>query len=141
LINYVSPDVMGFTPRVNEWVARYCSAAPDRLIPFGSVNPRFTTAPADETERILDLGIRGLKIHPPHQLFDVNDYRTGGAGGGIGEAFRGAEERRCPVMIHPGTSVFPGARNAHADPMPADDVGVDFPRLDVILAHAGRPIH
>jgi predicted TIM-barrel fold metal-dependent hydrolase len=44
-------------------------------------------------------------------------------------------------MIHTGTSVFPGARNAYADPMPADDIGVDFPKLRVILAHAGRPLH
>jgi len=43
-------------------------------------------------------------------------------------------------MIHTGTSVFPGARNVHADPLPADDVAVDFPRLTLILAHAGRPL-
>lgn len=141
IINYVSPDVMGFTAEVNDWCARYCAEAPDRLIAFGSVHPRFTDDPAGETERVLDLGIRGLKIHPPHQLFDVNDYRTGGPGAGIGEVFRVAEERGVPVMIHTGTSVFPGARNVHADPMPADDVGVDFPRLRVILAHAGRPLH
>ena len=140
LINYVAPDVMGFTGEVNEWGARYAAAAPDRLIPFGSVNPRFISDPAGETERVLDLGIRALKVHPPHQLFAVNEYRTGGAGAGIGEVFRVAEERGVPVMIHTGTSVFPGARNAYADPMPADDVGVDFPRLRVILAHAGRPM-
>jgi predicted TIM-barrel fold metal-dependent hydrolase len=132
LINYVAPDVMGFT---------YAAAAPDRLIAFGSVNPRFTNDPAGETRRVLDLGIRGLKVHPPHQLFAVNDYRTGGPGAGIGDVFRIAEERGVPVMIHTGTSVFPGARNVYADPMPADDVGVDFPKLRVILAHAGRPLH
>ena len=141
LINYVAPDVMGFTAEVNDWCARYAAAAPDRLIPFGSVNPRFTDDPAGETRRVLDLGIRALKIHPPHQLFAVNAYRTGGPGAGIGEVFRVAEERNVPLMIHTGTSVFPGARNAYADPMPADDVGVDFPRLRVILAHAGRPLH
>jgi predicted TIM-barrel fold metal-dependent hydrolase len=141
LINYVAPDVMGFTPEVNDWCARYASEAPDRLIPFGSVNPRFTKDPAGEARRVFDLGIRGLKIHPPHQLFAVNDYRTGGPGAGIGDVLRVAEERGVPVMIHTGTSVFPGARNAFADPMPADDVGVDFPGLRVILAHAGRPLH
>ena len=140
LINYVAPDVMGFTAEVNDWCARYAAAAPDRLIPFGSINPRFTGDPAGETQRVLDLGIRGLKIHPPHQLFNVNDYRTGGPGSGIGEVYRIAEERGVPVMIHTGTSVFPGARNVFADPMPADDVGVDFPKLRVILAHAGRPM-
>jgi uncharacterized protein len=141
LINYVAPDVMGFTAEVNDWCARYAATAPDRLIAFGSVNPRFTKDPAGETRRVLDLGIRGLKIHPPHQLFAVNDYRTNGPGAGVGEVFRVAEERGVPVMIHTGTSVFPGARNVYADPMPADDVGVDFPKLRVILAHAGRPIH
>src|SRR5262245_29143358 len=141
IINYVAPDVMGFTAAVNAWCARYASAAPDRLIPFGSVNPRFTDDPAGETRRVLDLGIRGLKIHPPHQLFDVNAYRTGAVGAGIGEVLAVAEERGVPVMIHTGTSIFPGARNVFADPMPADDVGVDFPKLRVILAHAGRPLH
>jgi predicted TIM-barrel fold metal-dependent hydrolase len=141
LINYVSPDVMGFTPEVNDWCARYAGSAPDRLVAFGSVTPRFTSDPAGETRRVLDLGIRALKIHPPHQLFAVNEYRTGGPGAGIGEVFRVAEERNVPVMIHTGTSVFPGARNVYADPMPADDVGVDFPKLRVILAHAGRPLH
>ena len=141
IINYVSPDVMGFTPDVNDWCARYCAAAPDRLLGFGSVHPRFTRRPAEETERVLDLGLRGLKVHPPHQLFHVNEYRTGGPGAGIGEVFRVAEARGVPVMIHTGTSVFPGARNVYADPMPADDVGVDFPKLRVILAHAGRPLH
>jgi len=141
IINYVAPDVMGFTAEVNDWCARYCAAAPDRLIAFGSVNPRFTADPAGETRRILDLGIRGIKIHPPHQLVQVNAYRDGGPGAGIGEVLRVAEERSIPVMIHTGTSVFPGARNTYADPMPADDVGIDFPNLKVILAHAGRPLH
>ncbi len=141
LINYTSPDLMGFTADVNDWCVRYCSEAPDRLIPFGSVHPRFTTDPAGETHRLLDLGIRGLKVHPPHQLIQVNEYRTGGPGQGIGEVYRVAEERGIPVMIHTGTSVFPGARNVYADPMPADDVAIDFPKLTLILAHAGRPLH
>ncbi len=141
LINYPSPDLMGFTAEVNAWCVRYCAEAPDRLIPFGSVHPRFTSDPAGETERILDLGVRGLKVHPPHQLFQVNAYRAGGPGEGIGEVYRVAQERRIPVMIHTGTSVFPGARNVYADPMPADDVAVDFPDLPLILAHAGRPLH
>jgi predicted TIM-barrel fold metal-dependent hydrolase len=141
LINYPSPDLMGFPTAVNEWCARYCAAAPERLIAFGSVHPRFERDPAGETHRILDLGIRGLKVHPPHQLFAPNAYRTGGPGEGIGDVYRVAEERGVPVMIHTGTSVFPGARNVYADPMPADDVAVDFPRLNLILAHAGRPLH
>ncbi len=43
-------------------------------------------------------------------------------------------------MIHTGTSVFPGARSRLGDPMHCDDVAVDFPRLPLVLAHAGRPL-
>lgn len=141
VINYVAPEVMGFTPEVNAWAARYCGAAPDRLLAFGSVHPAFAADPAAEAHRLLDSGIRGLKVHPPHQLFPANAYRTGGPGARIGEVYRVAEERGVPVMVHTGTSVFPGARNVHADPMPCDDVAVDFPGLTLLLAHAGRPLH
>ena len=141
VINYVAPDVMGFTPEVNAWAVKYCGEAPDRLVAFGSVHPDLVKDPAAEAERLLDSGIRGFKVHPPHQRFPPNAYRTGGPGAGIGEVYRVAEERGVPVMVHTGTSVFPGARNVFADPMPCDDVAVDFPRLNLILAHAGRPLH
>src|SRR6185503_19671418 len=39
VINYVAPEVMGFTPEVNAWAARYCEEAPERLLAFGSVHP------------------------------------------------------------------------------------------------------
>ena len=93
LINYPSPDLMGFTEEVNDWCARYCAEAPDRLVPFGSVHPRFAKDARAGTHRILDLGIRGLKVHPPHQLFQANDYRTGGPGRAIEEVYKVAEER------------------------------------------------
>src|SRR6266849_4071341 len=69
LINYVAPDIIGFTPEVNDWSAN-----------------------------------------------------------------------NLPVMIHTGTSIFPGARNLHAQPMLCDDVCIDYPNLVVILAHGGRPL-
>ncbi len=55
LINYVSPDIMGFTPNVNDWIARYCRVAPDRLLAFGSVHPRTVADPGAEVDRIAKL--------------------------------------------------------------------------------------
>src|SRR5215813_12459033 len=65
LINYVAPDLMGFTPAVNDYSAAIARAAPDRLIPFGSVHPRYAADPGAEVRRLRDLGIRALKVHPP----------------------------------------------------------------------------
>jgi predicted TIM-barrel fold metal-dependent hydrolase len=140
LINYVSPDVMGFTERVNEFVAAYAGHAPDRLIPFGSVHPRFTRDPGGEVHRIADLGVRALKIHPPHQLLAPNSYRDGGDCPGLAAIYEQAIDRKLPIMIHTGTSVFPGARNKYGDPMAIDDVAVDYPELTLIMAHGGRPL-
>ncbi|HEV7485444.1 MAG TPA: hypothetical protein VGQ65_07145, partial [Thermoanaerobaculia bacterium] len=37
-INYVSPDVMGFTRETNDWIADFTRDHRDRLLPVGSVN-------------------------------------------------------------------------------------------------------
>jgi hypothetical protein len=138
LINYVSPDVIGFTPEVNDWVARYCSVAPKRLLAFGSVHPRYVRDAAAEVDRLKAIGIRGLKVHPSHQLFAPNAYRDGL--GPLAALYDRAQANALPVMIHTGTSIFPGARNLYAQPMLVDDVAVDYPELVMILAHGGRPL-
>lgn len=138
-INYVSPDVMGFQRDVNDWIANFTKDHRDRLLPVGSVNPLHELDVRGEIRRVLDLGIRMIKIHPPHQLFAPNGYR--GELWQLAEIYRECEERGVPVMFHTGTSVFPRARNVFADPMPIDDVALDFPKLPIILAHAGRPMY
>ena len=57
----------------------------------------------------------------------------------LAEIYRECEERGVPVMFHTGTSIFPKARNVFADPMPIDDVAVDFPELKIVLAHPSFP--
>ena len=138
LINYVSPEVIGFTPDVNDWIARYCTANPRRLLAFGSVHPKYVPNAGAEVDRLAKIGIRGLKVHPSHQLFAPNAYRDGF--GPLAAMYERAQAVGLPVMIHTGTSIFPGARNLYAQPLLADDVSVDFPDLVVILAHGGRPL-
>jgi predicted TIM-barrel fold metal-dependent hydrolase len=138
LISYVSPDVIGFPPEVNDWIARYCAVAPGRLIAFGSVHPKYVRDAAAEVDRLASIGIRALKVHPSHQLFAPNAYRDGL--GPLAAVYERAQALGLPVMIHTGTSIFPGARNAYAQPILADDLGVDYPDLVVILAHGGRPL-
>ncbi|MEO8034327.1 MAG: amidohydrolase family protein [Acidobacteriota bacterium] len=138
-INYVSPDVMGFTREVNDWIANFTKGHRDRLVPVGSVNPLHEIDVRSEIRRVLDLGIGLIKIHPPHQLFSPNGYRS--ELWQLAEIYRECEERGVPVMFHTGTSIFPKARNVFADPMPIDDVAIDFPQLPIILAHSGRPLY
>ncbi len=138
LINYVSPDLMGFTSGVNDFVAKYVKEDPKRLIPCGSVHPRHSKDVQRDMEDIVRMGIRMIKVHPPHQLLYPNDYLNGVKE--LAVIYRVAEANGIPVMIHTGTSIFPGARNKYGNPIYVDDVAVDFPKLNILLAHGGRPL-
>jgi predicted TIM-barrel fold metal-dependent hydrolase len=138
LVNYPSPDLMGFSHRVNEYVAEYCAHAPDRLVPMGGVHPRFAEDAAAEVRRAAELGVRALKVHPPHMRVAPNAYLDGLDA--LRALYEEAQRLRLPVMIHTGTSIFPGARSRLGEPMGVDDVAVDFPELTIVIAHGGRPL-
>ena len=142
LVNYVAPEVMGFTEDVNGWIARFCRGREERLFAVGAVHPALTSDPRGDVDRLADLGVRALKVHPPHMLFHANAYREGSGGlPALEGIYARAQELRLPVIVHTGTSIFKGARNTYADPMDLDDVGVDFPELRIVLAHGGRPLY
>jgi len=138
LVNYPSPDLIGFSARVNEYVAEYCQAAPDRLIPMGGVHPRFAEDAAAEVRRAAEMGVRALKVHPPHMAVAANAYLDGLDS--LRALYEEAQRLKLPVMIHTGTSIFQGARSRLGEPIAVDDVAVDFPDLTIILAHGGRPL-
>lgn len=138
LINYPSPDLMGFDDSTNDFSARYAEAAPERILPYGGVHARFTKDPEGDVDRLIAMGIRCLKIHPPHQMYPANAYTEGLDA--LGRIYRRCEERGLPVLIHTGTSIFPGARSKWGNPMEIDDVAIDFPKLTIVMAHGGRPL-
>ena len=139
LINYVSPNIMGFTEEVNEFISGFAKQDPFRLIAFGSINPQRKTGQENRIDELIDkLNLAGIKIHPSHQTVFPNDYLNGNES--LRYLYHRCEEKGIPVMFHTGTSIFVGARNRFADPIYVDDVAVDFPRLKIILAHGGRPL-
>jgi len=141
LINYVAPDTLGFTEKVNDFILEYVRGHEDRLIAYGGVHPRLggdAREAAKQVRTLHERGIRALKIHPSHQLVHANDHVRGNER--LAAIYATAEELRLPVMVHTGTSMFPSARNRFGNPMELDDVCVDYPGLKVIMAHGGRPL-
>jgi predicted TIM-barrel fold metal-dependent hydrolase len=139
MVNYPSPHIMGFTDDTNEFAARYAEADPARLLPYGGVDPVTSPDPVGAVHHLLELGVRVLKLHPPHQAFAANDYTRGLDA--LARIYATCEERGLPVLVHTGTSVFPGARSKYGNPMELDDVAIDFPDLRLIMAHGGRPLY
>ncbi|MGD0835927.1 MAG: amidohydrolase family protein [Polyangia bacterium] len=57
--------------KITDWSANIAS---DRIIPFASVHPDYS-APEREIERIVRLGLRGLKLHPQYMQCALDDAR------------------------------------------------------------------
>src|SRR5208282_583078 len=139
LINYVAPEVIGYTEAANTFVSEYVRANPERLIAVGGIRPDHPDPEREVVHLVEDLGIRALKLHPPQQLFRPNAYVDGELPG-LRVLYDVCSRHGLPVIFHTGTSVFPRARNRFADPLFLDDVAIDFPDLTIVLAHGGRPI-
>jgi predicted TIM-barrel fold metal-dependent hydrolase len=105
----------------NDRTLAYAERSGGKLIPF--VRLDLSEDPIDEATRCLDLGARGIKLHPRAQKFLLNDER-------LSPIFQLAAERNVPVLIHGGRGL----------PPIADDLArvVDrYPQAQLIVAHAG----
>jgi uncharacterized protein len=129
------------TPRLsNDEVVDFAQKNADIAIPFASINPTRGAEAVREARRLVNAGaVRGLKLHPPIQEFFPNDRIAYP----LYEVFA---EARLPVIFHTGHSGIGtgmrgggGIRLKYGNPMPIDDVAVDFPDMPIIMAHPSFP--
>ena len=123
-----SPKVTGIQP-VEDLLP--LTAHSDRMRLVANVNPHLHHPVEEELARQLDLGAVACKVHPVHAGFPVNDRA-------MYPAYALCQQAGIPLVVHCGTSTFPGSMNAYADPILLDDVLRDFRSLQVVLAHGGR---
>ena len=123
----------------NDEVIQFAHDNADVAIPFASVDPTRGPEAVREARRLIAEGARGLKLHPPLQQFSPNDPIAYP----LYEVFA---EAKLPVLFHTGHSGIGtgmpgggGIRLKYGNPMPIDDVAVDFPDLPIILAHPSFP--
>ncbi len=122
-----------YSPKVTGWqtVEDMAALTSARVKFAANVNPHLHHPIDEELRRQLDLGAVALKVHPVHGGFPVNDRA-------LYPAYEICQSVGIPLIVHCGTSTFPGALNQFGDPILLDDVLRDFRRLDVVLAHGGR---
>ena len=134
-------ETLSGRPQVsNDEVAAFAAENADIVIPFASLNPTRGGAVVREAKRLVESGaVRGLKLHPPLQQFWPNDRLAYP----LYEVFA---EARLPVLFHTGHSGIGtgmpgggGIRLKYGNPMPIDDVAVDFPDMPIVLAHPSFP--
>jgi uncharacterized protein len=105
----------------NDRTLAFAARSNGLMIPF--VRLALDENPIEEAVRCLDLGARGIKLHPRAQKFLLNDVR-------LAPVFELAAERRVPILIHGGRGLPPIAD--HLERL------VDaYPEAQLIIAHAG----
>lgn len=107
---------------INDFTLRQAAENPC-FIPFGTVHAAMDGL-MDEVERLLSLGVKGIKMHPDSQRFHIDDERLFP----MYEAIRG----RVPVLLHMGDH-----RYDYSHPIKLRRILDMFPGLDAIAAHFG----
>ncbi len=106
---------------INNYISECVSRYPDRLIGFGAMHPDFEDI-VGETERIVSLGLKGIKLHSDFQRFNLDEKRA--------YAIYEAAEGRLPILFHIGDP-----RYDYSAPERLMRVVKRFPKLTVIAAH------
>ena len=105
----------------NDRTLEHARRAEGRLVPF--VRLDLTERPVEEARRCIELGARGIKLHPRAQSFSLDDER-------LPPVFELAAERDIPILIHGGRGL----------PPIAEHLALLVRRYDgirIIIAHAG----
>lgn len=110
------------TTTINNFIKEECNKHPE-FLGFGTLHPDFEDI-EKETQRIIDLGLHGIKLHPDFQKFNIDDPK----------AYKIYEcaEGKLPLLIHMGDD-----RYEYSRPHRLAKVMSDFPKLQVIAAHFG----
>ena len=107
---------------INEFISSEVKKHPDLFTGFGTLHPESNDIEGD-FEYLLDLGLKGVKLHPDFQKFSLNSD----------EAFKIGEivsKKDVPMLIHCGDF-----RYNYSNPEQLKPFLEEFPNLTVIGAH------
>lgn len=109
---------------INNYLMGVVSQHPHRLIGFGTLHPEHPDC-RGELERILAGGLKGVKLHPDFQRFELDSPKALAL-------FRHMAELQIPLLSHVGDT-----RYSFSDPWRLARVMDAVPALKVIAAHFG----
>lgn len=110
------------TSSINDFIIEECKAHPE-FIGFGTLHPDVDNID-DEIEKIIKSDLKGIKIHPDFQKFNIDDEKAYT----IYEKIAG----ELPILVHMGDD-----RYEYSRPHKLLKVMKDIPELEVFAAHFG----
>jgi uncharacterized protein len=109
----------------NKWLAGELKGR-DRLCGFGTIDPRREDL-REQVWQAHHLGLKGLKLHPNAQHFDICSPR-------IMEAYAAAQDLNLFITFHSGVHQ---SRLSDTNVLKFDEVAWNFPRLKFSMEHVG----
>jgi predicted TIM-barrel fold metal-dependent hydrolase len=115
----------------NDKVASYINDYPDRLIGFAAIDPRRGKEATRELDRCIEeLGFKGVKLWPLTGFYPDNRK--------FYPFYKRVEELGATILCH--TGMGPSKTYLKYNrPMYVDTIAVDFPNINIIMAHMGDP--
>jgi len=109
---------------INSFIASEVAANPKVFFGFGALHPESEDLEGD-VSHLVELGLRGVKLHPDIQAFRLDDPKSM-------RLFGLCQKEKLPVLIHTGDH-----RYDYSNPNRLIPVLKEFPDLTVIGAHLG----
>jgi predicted TIM-barrel fold metal-dependent hydrolase len=133
-------SLMGRRRVPNEEVCEAARANADMMIAFASIDPHKGRMGAREARRLIEQdGVRGFKFHPTAQGFLPYDRMAW-------PLYEVIAEHKLPAIFHSGHSGIGagmrcggGLRLQNSNPMLLEDVAMDFPDIEIVIAHPSWP--
>jgi predicted TIM-barrel fold metal-dependent hydrolase len=117
----------------NEDIARMMNKFPEKLIGFSSVDPRRKDAVQVLEHAVESLKLKGLKLVPPLQKFDISDRK-------YDPLWEKALDLNIPVWTHAGHQAsVPTSVAKYGHPILIDEVARRYPDLTIIMGHLSAP--
>lgn len=109
---------------INDFIAASVAQHPDKFVGFGSMHPDHPEM-EKELDRMKDLGLKGVKLHPDFQHFMLDDENAI-------RLFAAMAERDLPLLVHTGDTRYP-----YSEPARMARALDRVPGLTAICAHLG----
>ncbi|MBI3793270.1 MAG: amidohydrolase [Nitrospinae bacterium] len=112
-------------------IAEFVKIAPDRFIGYAFLNnPTAKSAPQALRKAVKELGLKGLKLYPPIQMFNPADKA-------MFPLYEEARSLGIPITFHFGITLAPLSDYRFANPIDLQLPLRLFPELNFIIAHFG----
>jgi len=133
IVSFNINTAYGITLVTNDDIANLVKLHPNRLIGFAGIDPPASDALEQLDYSISSLGLKGVKIVPPAQKFDISEKK-------YDSLWRKMIDYNVPLWTHGGHQVSTGGAIAkYGHPLLVDEMATRNEELTIIIGHMGVP--